>query len=185
MRSLLAIHGSFGSPYENWLPWLFHSSAGKEIAMFAPPLPSPVGQSFDSWAGIIDGYFNAGVIDDDSIVVAHSSGCPFLVKFLGSRARSVGKVIFVAGFTDFVSGNEDFDRLNLPMFPVTGDYSSLMSVKSRVAFYSDNDPYLSIDLLRRFAGLTGSREILVPGGGHFNSTAGFTEFSALFEEIIS
>lgn len=47
--------------------------------------------------------------------------------------------------------------------------------------YSDNDPYVDKKLSLDFAEKLGSKKILIRGGKHLNSEAGFDDFPLVFE----
>lgn len=47
--------------------------------------------------------------------------------------------------------------------------------------YSDNDPYVDKKLSLEFAKKLSSKKILVKGGKHLNSEAGFDDFPLVFE----
>jgi predicted alpha/beta hydrolase family esterase len=48
-RHFVLLHGSYGSPASNWLPWLADSLQLEGHAISFPILPTPEGQSLKSW----------------------------------------------------------------------------------------------------------------------------------------
>lgn len=186
MKTVVLLHGSYGSPYENWIPSVSEHIRGRGHLPLAITLPTPFGQTFENWSRILDGYRGGGLLGDASVVVAHSSSCSFAVKYLASRQVGVRGIVTVSGFTGFISGNEDFDAINAAVDTTSPeDYTDLRALsRNRVAFISDNDPNLPNDILRDFASRMHAEEVVIPGAGHFNSASGYGTFEALQERVI-
>lgn len=183
-NTTFVFHGSFGSPYENWFPWLHGVLAARGDTCFAPPFPTPVGQTFESWARIVDAYRDNGLLNEESTLVTHSSSAVFAVKYLTSRQVGISKLITVSGFNQFFSGNEDFDRINSEFFVTEQDLKATNKYcKKAVSFLSSTDPYLPTGVLISFASTIGAETIDVPSAGHFNSAAGFAEFPQILEHL--
>lgn len=178
--SSIIVHGSFGSPFGNWFPWLCKAISERGERAFVPHFPTPKGQTFDNWAAILDGYRAAGLIGPGSTFYAHSAGAPFVVKYVARRGLNLRRVVTVSGFNDFLSGDKDFDAINSEMFFTSGDASAFIaSVQDRFCVYSDNDPHLPINKLESFCGSLSARPVIIPGGGHLNADSGMTTFERL------
>jgi predicted alpha/beta hydrolase family esterase len=52
-----------------------------------------------------------------------------------------------------------------------------------ICIKSDNDPFITQQALNSFANDLGARVINIPNGGHFNSSAGYTQFEELLQVI--
>jgi predicted alpha/beta hydrolase family esterase len=50
-------------------------------------------------------------------------------------------------------------------------------------FHSNNDPYVSLGNGEELSKHLGTKLILVPGAGHFNTKTGYTAFPLLLEKI--
>ena len=77
------IHGSFGSPYSNWFPWLadFLLKEGKEV--YVPDFPVGVNlQNYSNWNQLLEYYWKLGLIHEHTTIIAHSIGPVFVCKFL-------------------------------------------------------------------------------------------------------
>ena len=48
------IHGSYGSPDENWFPWLKKELQKIGYKVFVPAFPTPKNQKLGVWKGIFD-----------------------------------------------------------------------------------------------------------------------------------
>ena len=52
-----------------------------------------------------------------------------------------------------------------------------------ICIKSDNDPFITQQALNSFAADLDARIINIPNGGHFNSSAGYTQFEELLQLI--
>ena len=48
--------------------------------------------------------------------------------------------------------------------------------KERICFYAKNDPYIKLEALQDFARSIEAKELVYDNAGHFNASAGYTEF---------
>lgn len=141
-------------------------------------------QTFENWARILDAYWVEGVIDVAPILVAHSSASPFIVRYIASRGAKAELLATVAGFTDFVSGDKGFDLINSALYPKTEAFEAVASaVKRRVCFFSQDDPFLPLSVLREFAEKLSAETKVFEHARHFNATSGFTTFNDLVDVI--
>ena len=175
------IHGSFGSPFGNWFSWLydFISSDGNQV--YVPQFPIGVGyQNYDNWSKLFKYYLELGLINENTIIVAHSIAPVFVSKFLTENKVKVNKLIFVCGFNNYLGIDEEYDTVNKTMY-----FDNLQEVKQYaneiICFYSDNDPYVKFEVEEEFADTIATEQICIPNAGHINSESGFDTF----EEIVS
>ena len=47
--NVIIVHGSFGSPEENWFPWLKEELEKFGVKVLVPKFPTPEGQSLENW----------------------------------------------------------------------------------------------------------------------------------------
>ena len=80
MSSVFIIHGTDGHPKENWFPWLKQKIESSEHTVFVPQFPTPEGQSFEAWQQVLMEYEKE--INEQTIFIAHSLGCIFLLRLL-------------------------------------------------------------------------------------------------------
>lgn len=184
MKNIVLVHGSYGRPYENWFPWLESKLSEKGIRCTVPTFPSPEHQKFADWAKLLDYYEEMGYIDRDTILIGHSCGSIFLVRYLFERPKlKVSCLITVSGYNGFISGDTRMDVLNKDFYTE----SSLKGLECNVgqihSFYSKNDPFIPISHLEDFARKLGGREHVIENAGHFNSAAGFDAFPELLDLI--
>ena len=49
--------------------------------------------------------------------------------------------------------------------------------------YSDNDPYVPIEMSKEISKLLNAKQVIIPNKGHLNAGAGMIEFKELKKEI--
>ena len=181
MKNYFIIHGSFSSPYSNWIGWLhdFLVSAGKDV--YVPDFPSGVGfQNFENWNKLLKYYYEVGLLNEDTTIIAHSIAPIFICKFLVQNKIKIKKLISVCGFNNYLGINEEYDNVNESMY--FDDLEEVKKyIKEIICFYSDNDPYVKYEVEKDFADKIATEKILLPNAGHINSESGFDSF----EDVIN
>lgn len=182
MGQLYIVHGAFGSPDENWFPWLANEIRSRGHDVTVPRFPTPEGQSLDSWLAVIEPHVLQ--MGRSTVLVGHSLGAVFLAHLLALRDVHVRACVFVAGFGSRL-GNAEFDDVNATFVDTPLDAAL---AKSRcdcfVAYVSNEDPYVPVSKAISFASLLGAELVRVPGAGHFNRAAGYTEFPAVRDRCL-
>lgn len=184
MKNLFIFHGSFGSPYENWFPWLFNYLSENKLSTIVPFLPTPYGQSFENWGRILDAYVTANILTKNSIIVCHSSSSVFILKYAKSRNLVFNFLITVSGFNNFFSGNSDFDKINAEFYLEDAELTEASKAfKNRHSFFSNTDPYIPKEVLENFCANINSETHFVHAGGHFNTLSGYNKFEELIQVL--
>lgn len=182
-NNYLIIHGSFGSPFANWFPWLYGELLGLGKEVYVPDFPTGVGyQSYENWSRLLKVYLEAGLLTERTTIFAHSIAPVFVCKFLIENQVKVKKLVFVCGFNNYLGIDEEYDAVNRSMY-----LDNLGDVKKYcdeiVCFYTENDPYVKYDVEKEFAGTIATRQIVIKDGGHLNSESGYEEFPELLEFV--
>lgn len=161
---------------EHWLPWLQHQLIIKDILAQTPEMPRPYDPDYQEWLNV----FNQFTINEDTILIGHSCGGGFLVRWLSENTIKVGKVILVAPWidTDKILKSDFFN------FKIDNNMSD--KAESIVIFGSNNDDQEikdSIDKLRNEIKNVKYKEF---NFGHFvYSDMKTKEFPELLQEAIS
>ena len=179
MENYIIIHGSFGSKDGNWFPWLKKELEDRKYKIDVPQMPVGVGiQNYDNW----EKELNKLLINENTIIIAHSIAPVFVCKYLIKNGIKVKKLIFVCGFNNYLGIDPDFDAVNEPMF-----LNNLVDIKKYcndiICFYSDNDPYVKFDIEKAFADLISNEQYIIKNGGHINAESGYTEFKEILKVI--
>lgn len=80
----------------HWFPWLKGELERNGFEVFMPEMPEPYAPDYEKWAH----EFEKLPLDSDTILVGHSCGGGFLVRWLSENKFRVGKVVLVAPWID-------------------------------------------------------------------------------------
>lgn len=173
------IHGSFGSPNENWFPWLKNELEEQKHTVIMPTFPTPEGQSLNSWNKVFDKYLND--IDGDTILIGHSLGCAYILNLL--EQVSVKAAFLVSGWIGSLSIPE-YDDVNYSFTDRDFNFDKIkQNCNQFIIFQSDNDKYVTVDKGKELAKKLDTGVILVENAGHFNTESGYIKFKLLLEKI--
>ncbi len=182
-NNYLIIHGSFGSPFVNWFPYLRKEIENRNLVVYTPDFPTGVGfQSYENWSKLLKTYLEANIINENTIIFAHSIAPAFICKFLVENKIKVKRLVFICGFNNYFGINKDYDAVNESMY-----FNNLADIKNYcddiVCFYSENDPYVKYEAEKEFADTITENQVIILDGGHLNSESGYTEFTELLKYI--
>jgi predicted alpha/beta hydrolase family esterase len=189
MKTALIIHGwpskeeyfdpATPSPSNNqWLPWLQKQLGLKGITAQTPEMPDAYEPNYEKWKATFEQFH----VDEETILVGHSCGGGFLVRWLSENKIKVGPVILVAPWMDVeheeresIGGFFDFE-----IDPTLSDRTDGVTI-----FISNDDdkPMLdTVELLEQT--LKGYFTKRFEDKGHFCISDGVAEFPELLEEIV-
>ena len=178
--SYLILHGWAGNEPEHWQTWLAERLAARGERVRYPILPDFHHPKLDDWlATLDDGLSN---LPDDGVVVCHSLA---VILWLHHAARRVGKkvarAVLVAPPSPYLGMEELAD-----FFPVPLDAEGVqLASKRTILVCSDNDPYCTEGAQTIFGDPWHLETIVVPGGGHLNVEAGFGEWPAIEDLVVT
>ena len=150
-NNYLLVHGSFGNPFSNWIPFLRKEIENKKLEVYTPDFPTGVGyQNYENWSKLLKTYVEANILNENTTIFAHSIAPIFICKFLVENKIEVKRLVFVCGFNNYLGIDKDYDTVNESMY-----FDNLIDVKNYcndiVCFYSDNDPYVKYEAEKEFA----------------------------------
>lgn len=178
MANIFIVHGIYGSPEENWFPWLKKELEKLGHSVHVPQFPNPENPTLEEWTQALAPYQDK--ITPSTIVIGHSLGVPFLLSVI--ERSKINAAFFVAGFTSKV--DNQFDEAMKTFTRRTFDWERIRNnCKNFFVFHSDNDPYVKYEKAEELAGHFGVEINLIPGAGHFNAAAGYTTFEVLLNAI--
>lgn len=181
--NFFVIHGSFASPFSNWIPWLRAEIERSGNEVYTPDFPSGVGfQTYENWDRLLRAYLDAGLLNTNTTIFAHSIAPVFVCKFLITHKIRVKRLIFVCGFNNYFGVNDEYDAVNGSMY-----VDNLADVKKYcdeiICLYSNNDPYVKFEVEKDFADKIATGQEIIEGGKHLNSEAGYNKFEKILEYI--
>lgn len=178
MSNVLILHGIYGHPAENWLPWLKEKLEEKGIDVNIPNLPTHEPLLPEHWWDALGN--DEEKISNETIIVAHSLGVAFALKII--ERHPVKAAYFVAPAWG-KTGNK-FDPIMSAVADQHFDWSTIKKNCSHfVIFHSDNDPYLKLERAETLAKNLDAEMIVIPHAGHFNEAAGYMQFDELLDKI--
>lgn len=170
MKHVLIVHGcaekkearlsveerSYPQP---WMRWMEQALRGKGYRVDIPLMPTP-------WAPVYEDYkkmFEQYPLSEETILVGHSCGCAFLVRYLSEVPVHVRALICVAPWKIDEHGSQE-GRIFYD-FPI--DPGIAERVESIVYFTSENEYPQGKKGLKWFHGILGGKVIHLSGRGHY------------------
>ncbi len=190
MKNALLIHGwadkkEFYDPEIptasnfHWFPWLSKQLMIRDIHTVAVEMPRGYYPHYETWRKEFERYD----IHEDTILVGHSCGAGFLVRWLSENNTKVGDVFLVAPWMGIDFGNPNYDK-NFFKFDIDPDLAK--KTRSLHILNSSNDMSAvqqSVDLLR--SSVDGIEYHEYKDMGHFcMSDLGDEAFPQLLKEIL-
>lgn len=182
MRNAFLVHGAYGNPEENWFPWLKGELETKNYTVIAPLFPTPEAQNYDTWMEVMASHFSE--LDSETILIGHSIGATFALCILEQLDIQIKQTVLVSGFLGLLD-NEQFDNINHTISARDFNWEKIrLNSKSFSVLHGDNDPYVPLEKATELAEQLAVESVIIPGGGHLNSDAGFVEFSSLLNTLV-
>jgi len=180
MKKAFLIHGAYGNPDENWLPWLKEKLEKLNYEVIVPIFPTPEGQSLSAWEKVFEKHI--GTLDESSIIIGHSIGATFILSILQKLDNKIKAAYLVSGF--HVLLDHPIDEINKTFVEKRFDWQKIKNNCHNIyMFNGDNDKYIDLSISNELAKNLDSEYEVIPNGGHLNATAGYTKFEKLFAKI--
>jgi uncharacterized protein len=180
MPTAFIIHGLGGDPDENWFPWLRAELVGRGWTVNVPQMPGASAPILSEWMQHFAEYQSQ--LTQQSVLVGHSLGGTFILRFLEQYLGVVDTVIIVASPVQPM-GNA-LDSHVSTFFVDAFQWEQIRSKAKRfILMYSDNDPYVSPEQATMLADGLQATIHLFPGAGHFNQSSGHTQLPELLTFI--
>ena len=187
MRNAILIHGmpsqeeyfdpASPSPSCNhWFSWLQRQLILNRILTQTPEMPTPYSPRYADW----DAVFRQFQLSQDTLLVGHSLGAGFLLRWLSENSVEVGRVALVAPWLD------PNNRLSSGFLDFAIDPELASQTKRTVVFISDDDDQeelVSVDTLKSKVQHISVKEF--QGKGHFIlEHMGTEEFPELLDYLL-
>ena len=182
-KRIIIIHGSYGTPNENWFPWLAKEikKLGHEVEV--PTFPTPEGQNLKAWKSAF--HKQVGEINGNMILIGHSLGPGFILDLLEKATAPIVGTFLVSAFLGKL-GLEEFDSINESFVCRDFDWDRIRKNAGEVHVYnSDDDPYVPLSKGEELAKHLGVPLTVIKNGGHINAGSGFKSFPQLLDDVKS
>ncbi len=115
MKTAILIHGccdkeEFFDPVypslsnSHWFPWLQRQLTIKGIPTQTPEMPKPYSPEYKKWKPVFEQF----PVTTDTILVGHSCGAGFLLRWLSENKMTINKLILVAPWLDPIEKRKGF-----------------------------------------------------------------------------
>ena len=116
---------------KHWLQWVKKQLISKGIETHIPLMPNPWTPDYEAFKK----EFQKQEINENTILIGHSCGCAFLVRWLGETKKRINHLVLVAPWKiAYRKDGSDKDFYEFPM-----DESIKSRVKRITIFTSDDD----------------------------------------------
>lgn len=162
---------------KHWIPWTKSKLIKKGIQTETPLMPNP-------WSPIYEDFkkeFQKQNITKDTVLVGHSCGCAFLVRWLGESKQEIKKLIIVAPWK--IADQNNQIKKEFYEYPI--DESIKLRVDNIVIFTADDEDPDGKKSAKIFQGAIGGEMIELKKHGHYTLNGmGTEEFPELLDEIL-
>lgn len=178
MKNYFIIHALGNTSNSHWYQVVKKEIEKNGDKCCVPTLPPIEEMSYTSWANEFNKYKH--LLDKNSVVIGHSTGSIFLVKYLMLNNIKVNKFIGVVSFnnTNKLNAKPEWDKINESFF-VENLSDFIPFAKERICFYSPTDIF-DFESLNSFAESINAKKVIIENAGHF--TKGYEkEFPEILE----
>ncbi len=164
---------------KHWQPWIKKELEKRGVEVSFPLMPYP-------WTPIYEEHkkeFEKLDINENSILVGHSCGANFLVRWLSETGQKIKKLILVAPWNEPSHKN----KIKAEFYNISEvDYSFKNNISEGVIiFTSDNEEKIGKDTAKMWTDKLDAKLIELKDHGHYTEgEMGTTEFPELLEEVL-
>ena len=162
---------------KHWIPWIKKELYLQGIKTDTPIMPKPWEPDYNAFKN----EFEKNKITENTILIGHSCGCAFLVRWLGETKQKINKLILVAPWK--IPDKDDKFRKAFYEYPT--DKAIKSRVKEIIMFTADDEEDNGKKSLKIFHEALGGKVIELKGRGHYTmGDMGTEEFPELLKEVI-
>jgi len=144
---------------KHWIPWTKIQLVSKGIKTETPLMPTPWKPEYEKFKREFEKYS----VDENTILIGHSCGCTFLVRWLGETKKNIFKLILVAPWK--IEKSADKFKKAFYKFPI--DETIKDRIKEIIMFTSDDEAEDGKKGLKMFHKALGGKIINLPRHGHY------------------
>lgn len=162
---------------KHWMPWLEKALVARGIPVQRPLMPNPWEADYEAYKA----KFSECAVGEVTVLIGHSCGSAFLVRWLGETQQKVAKLILVAPWK--VNEDGDIYREKFYGFPI--DASIRDRVGEIVMFTAPDEEDGGKESLRMFHDALGGEVVSLDHHGHYTLDDMKTnEFPELLEVVL-
>lgn len=161
---------------ERWMNWLAETLSRKGFHAIAPDLPTSWAPKYEEWKKEFEKY----PVTENTLLIGHSCGAAFLVRWLLDTKKKVRKLILVAPAK--IPETETDTRQDLYQFELTSDASK---IAGEIVVFTSNDFPHHLKSLELYKNALHPRVITLKNKFHFLFFQTKTnEFPELLQEVL-
>lgn len=184
MKNLFIIHGYNGDTLETFGEYVKKESEKLGFEVYMPRFPIKQDATYNGWTEVMNKYLENGLINENTVIVAHSLGTLFTPRYLADKDKKIGLYISIAGFLKDNSGREDIEKVVNEFKPTEEQIDiSIKLMNNKYAIYSDNDHLNPIEELAKYAERLNATKKFIKGVGHMGRKSGVKEIPEIIEII--
>ncbi|MFH1612735.1 MAG: alpha/beta hydrolase [bacterium] len=185
MKKVIIVHGwasnEKDNPLNHWMYWLKKKLEDKNFEVFASLMPKYWIPNYEKWKKAFD-KLN---VDNETILIGHSCGCAFLVRWLGETRKKIKKLILVAPWK--IPDKEEPKLLEVKKkfynFEINENIKN--NIKKVIIFTSDDEEEDGKKSVKIFHDALCGEIIELKNHGHFTlGDMGTKEFPELLEKVL-
>lgn len=162
---------------KHWIPWLKRELIARGIKAETPLMPTPWKPDYEKFKAEFEKY----ELGEDAILIGHSCGSAFLVRWLGETKKKIIKLILVAPWK--IPDKDDEFRKAFYTYPINEEIKS--RVNEIIMFTADDEEDEGKESLRIFHQALGGEVIELKGRGHYTmNDMGTEEFPELLGVVL-
>jgi len=166
---------------KHWIPWTKKQLINNNIETETPSMPSPWEPDYKKFKNEFEKYS----VDENTILIGHSCGCTFLVRWLGETKQRIDKLILVAPWKISDDPSDKNDGFKKSFY----DYHIDETIKERVGkiviFTADDEEDDGKRGLEMYHEILGGNIIELKGMGHYTfGDMEREEFPELIEAVL-
>jgi uncharacterized protein len=180
MTRVFIVHGWGDKPGDHWMPWLKGQLELKGFTVATPAMPHTEAPVIGEWVSRLNG--EVGEAAEGAYYVGHSIGCQTIMRHLeqlptGITARGA---TFVAPWFALTNLTAEEEPIAQPWIDTAIDFARVRSrLPELTAYFSDDDPFVSLDNQSLFEQRLGAHTHLLKGLKHMGVESGMTTFPEL------
>ena len=182
MKKVLLLHGYNGIPQIFY--WLQQELEKMNYTVIMPNLPPCEGLRYEIWKKEMEKIKHE--LKGEIIVVAHSAGNPFIIKYVKENNIDIKLYIGLAGFSDIYTteGRADLDEAVKSIAPTQEELANFKNkVKTRYCIYSDNDHIVPLEILKKHVNNVAGISCMIPNIGHMGRKSNLQTIPKVLEII--
>lgn len=160
---------------KHWIPWIKRELSARGIKTETPLMPNPWAPDYNTFKKEFEKY----PVSEHTVLIGHSCGCAFLVRWLGESKRKINMLILVAPWK-----KPGKNKIRRAFYEYPIDKTIKSRVQKIVLFTSDDEEESGRKSLKLFYKAFGGKIITLKGRGHYTmGDMGTDAFPELLKEI--